>query len=113
MGDAYGRNGEPMTDKTERIWLEAEKALSAAVDQIEKIAGVISIHAQYAQPVAVMVILVADDEAKQAVSALECQLSHGSDHSPLDIHVQRVARDEVNLEQAALSTAFSLLWSTN
>ncbi|HLF79506.1 MAG TPA: hypothetical protein VJB57_18650 [Dehalococcoidia bacterium] len=102
-----------MADKSEHLWEQAAGALDLATEHIAKVPGVISIHAQYAEPLAVMVVLVENEDARRKVVGLECELFHKPTDLALDIHVQRVEEEDLEAEQAALATAFGLFWSRN
>lgn len=94
-------------------WQKTSEAVSAIVELVEAVPGVISIHGQLADSLAIIVVLVKDDTARSAVRQLEYQLFDTSELPPIELRVRRVNTDEVALQQKALDTAYGRLSSLN
>lgn len=95
----------------QKHWNEISQSVSSVVELIEAVPGVISVHGQLADTLAVIVVLVDSDESRRAIRDLECQIYDGSDTPPIDIRVRRVDDAEITAQQTALDTAYGRLGS--
>ena len=91
-------------------WKKAAKAMTKVVERLQTVQGVASIHAQYAEPIAVLVVLVESDAARKAVYSAETQLFRENPELPIDFLVQKVEHAEVSRDQEALEMAYGRLW---
>ena len=99
--------------KKHGTWPKVSEALDAATDRITTVPGVVSVHGQHSNELAIVVVLVDSKRARQAVRHVEDELFREDPEIPLDISVYPVAEDKIEPTKEALSTGYSLLWSRN
>ncbi len=109
--ESLSPESKSLGQKHVKAWAKASEAVATIADRLADLPGVFSVHAQYAEPLAVVVVLVETEAAKHKVHSLEGDAFDEWPEAPLDIHVQRVTKSELAQEQAALSAAYGLLWS--
>ena len=97
--------------KRASAWKHVEDSIALMAESLRMIDGVISVHAQYAEPVAVTVVLVATEAAKKAVRRLEDRLFFDDADFPIDLHIHQVNEADLCSRQDALDSSYGRVWS--
>ncbi|SRR6266540_2057504 len=100
-----------MTPKYAAAWKHVETAVTKLTQGLDAIPGVMSVHAQYTEPIAVAVVLVLTEDAKKAMRRLERHLFDENPDLPLDLHVHAVHEEDLHVRQQSLETAYGRVWS--
>jgi hypothetical protein len=87
----------------------AAKGVDKLSQRLKKVAGVLSLHSAYAEPVATVIALVESAEAERLAVAAENDVLGRTGEYPVDLLIFRIDPAEASLRQQSL-VGFGLLW---
>ena len=100
-----------MGKEADQAWPRASEAFERVTDRLMTVPGVISVHGQYTEPVATVVVLVDSTAAREAVRTVEDELFESDPDLPLEMFVYPMAPQDVRETKEALSSGYGLMWS--